>query len=127
MTEKPDIESREDIEHIMRRFYDKLLSDDTINYYFDEIIQDNRLEHHFGILTDFWENILFYSGTYQRNAMAPHLKLHASRPFEATHFDCWLGHLNQTIDEFHSGPNAHNMKTRALSIATVMKLKTKVY
>ena len=124
MKTKQDIKGRNDIENIMRKFYDKLLVDDSISHYFDELVKHDRLEHHFEILTDFWDNILFFSGAYQRNAMAPHLKMSANYPFTPEHFEVWLGHLNSTIDEYHEGELAHNMKTRALSIATVMKMKT---
>jgi hemoglobin len=39
------------------------------------------------------------------------------------HFTIWLHNFNLTIDENFSGEIAENMKTRALSIATVMKIK----
>lgn len=124
MLDKKDIQNRNDIEQIMRKFYDKLLVDDSISHYFDDLVKNDRLEHHFEILTDFWDNILFFSGAYQRNAMAPHIKLSANSQFTTSHFDTWLRHLNATIDEGYEGEIAHNMKTRALSIATVMKMKT---
>ena len=55
-----DIETREDILLIMRKFYDKLLADDSINFFFTKVTSvDQHLEAHFDILATFWEQSLF--------------------------------------------------------------------
>ena len=51
---KADITSREDLDLLMRSFYDKLLSDDVVSYLFTEVIELD-LEEHFPRLVDFWE------------------------------------------------------------------------
>ena len=120
---KRDIENREDIYLLVKDFYVKLLNDDLMHHFFEDFTNPELLEKHLQILVDFWDNILFYSGTYQKNAMKPHLELQPNKPFKSEHFQQWLLHFNKTIDEHFSGEIAHAAKSRALSIATVMQIK----
>jgi hemoglobin len=120
----PDIQNRQDLEQIVELFYVKLLSDNRINHFFEKFRDPTTLAEHLDILVDFWDNIVFYSGAYQRNAMAPHLLLHRKNPMKPEHFEIWLNHLSTAIDENFNGDNCHILKTRALSIATVMRIKT---
>jgi hemoglobin len=120
---KKDIENREDIYLLVKDFYVKLLNDEVMHHFFEEFTNPELLEKHLQILVDFWDNILFYSGTYQKNAMKPHLDLQLTKPFKPEHFQLWLLHFNNTVDEHFSGEIAHAAKSRALSIATVMQIK----
>jgi hemoglobin len=121
---KKDIESRDDLLLLMQEFYKKLLADDSINYLFTEVAKVN-LHHHFPVLVDFWDSVIFQSGTYQKNAMQPHLALHHKSPLAKHHFDTWLGYFKETVDELFDGQNAFVIKERATSIATVMQIKIK--
>lgn len=118
-----DIQNRENIYFIMSEFYVKLLKDDLVKHFFDDIIKNNHLEEHLNTITDFWNAILFNATDYQRNAMHPHLVLNQIKPFKKEHFKRWLLHFNTTIDENFKGEKAEMAKTRALSIATVMEIK----
>jgi hemoglobin len=51
------------------------------------------------------------------------MDLNQKSKLSAEHFAIWLNYLNITIDENFAGQVAENMKTRALSIATVMRIK----
>lgn len=121
---KKDIENRNDLLLLMQEFYKKLLADDSINYLFTAVAKIN-LDHHFPVLVDFWDSLLFQSGTYQKNAMQPHLALHQKSPLEKHHFNTWLGYFKTTVDELFDGQNAFVIKERATSIATVMQIKIK--
>lgn len=121
---KNDISSREDLYIIVKEFYIKLLDNNVLFHFFEKFQNKNTLEKHLGILVDFWDNILFYSGTYNKNAMQPHVMLHKKKPFAKQHFEIWLKLFNQSVDENFSGINANTIKTRALSIATIMRIKT---
>ncbi len=121
---KKDIENRDDLLLLMQEFYNKLLADDSINYLFTAVANIN-LDHHFPVLVDFWDSVLFQSGTYQKNAMQPHLALHQKSPLEKHHFNTWLGYFKTTVDELFDGQNAFVIKERATSIATVMQIKIK--
>jgi len=120
---KKEIENREDIYLLVSDFYVKLLKDDEIKHFFEDIMNTNSLEEHLQILVDFWDNILFYTGSYRRNAMRPHIFLNQRKPFLKKHFKIWLNHFHNTIDELFVGELANAAKTRSTSIAMVMELK----
>lgn len=118
-----DIQNRKDIHFIIDEFYKKLLSDDLVKHFFEDIISQNHLEEHLEIITDFWNGILFSAQDYNRNAMQPHLILNQTKPFKNQHFKRWLQHFTNSIDENFKGNKAEMAKTRALSIATIMEIK----
>ena len=120
---KKDIASRDDLLLLVTQFYKKLLNDDSISYLFTDIAKIN-LDHHLPVLVDFWDSVLFQTGTYQKNAMQPHLVLHQKSPLTKYHFETWLRYFKATVDELFTGGNALIIKERATSIATVMQIKT---
>jgi len=120
---KKEIENRDDIYLLVKNFYVKLMNDDELHHFFEEFKNPQLLEKHLQILVDFWENILFYSGGYRNNPMAIHQKLHQTKPINSIHFNRWLSVFNSTVDELFVGENAHAIKSRALSIATVMEIQ----
>jgi hemoglobin len=121
---KKDIETREDLLQLVTRFYEKLLADDSINYLFTEVAKID-LQHHLPVLVDFWDAILFQSDSYRKNTMQPHLDLHQKSPLSDHHFETWLRYFTETIDDLFEGEKAFLAKERALSIATVMKIKVR--
>ncbi|MEN8124151.1 MAG: group III truncated hemoglobin [Bacteroidota bacterium] len=121
---KKDISNRDDLYLIVSEFYKELLTSNEMKHFFEKFQNSNTLEEHLQTLVDFWDNILFYSGTYQKNAMQPHINLHQKKPFSENHFKIWLELFNQSIDSNFEGKNASILKNRALSIATVMRIKT---
>lgn len=119
-----DIETREDIILVMRNFYDRLLKDQSINFFFTKATHvDQHLEAHFDILATFWEQGLFLKGGYSNNMFQIHKDIHEKHPFTYEHFDIWLDYLYTSIDENFEGNKADQMKTMALNMATVMKIK----
>jgi hemoglobin len=119
---KKDIASRDDLFLLVTQFYEKLLSDHSISYLFTDIAKID-LAHHQPVLVDFWDSILFQSDTYHKNAMQPHITFHQKSPLQPQHFETWLRYFNETVDELFEGEKAFLAKERALSIATVMKIK----
>ena len=117
-----DIQTREDLHLLMSAFYVKLLNDSQVNFIFTEIAKID-LEPHLIELVDFWEQMLFNTGSYRKNVLQIHLDINEKIKLSEAHFAIWLNYFNLTIDENFSGETAENMKTRALSIATVMKIK----
>jgi hemoglobin len=117
-----DIQSREDLHLLMSEFYVKLLADGKINYLFTNVAKID-LKPHLWELVDFWEQMLFDRGNYRKNVLQLHTDLNQKSKLSGAHFDIWLNYFNLTIDENFAGQIAENMKTRALSIATVMKIK----
>lgn len=117
-----DIQTRDDLYLIVSSFYDKLLADNQINFIFTEVAKID-LEPHLWELVDFWEQMLFDKGDYRKNVLQLHLDLNQKIKLTAIHFEIWLRYFESSINENFEGQTAENMKTRALSIATVMKIK----
>ena len=122
-----DIQSREDLEKIISRFYQKLIQDALMYPFFEEIVEKNDLESHLSVIVDFWEDILFQTYKYRNNPMKKHLDFHKKMKFEKEHFQQWLSYLNQTIDDHYKGSVSDRMKARATSIALVMQTKMNLY
>ena len=119
-----DIETREDIILIIRNFYDRLLKDQSINFFFTQATHvDQHLEEHFETLATFWEQGLFLKGGYFNNMFSIHKDVHDKHAFTKEHFETWLTHFNSTIDEHFAGKYAEQMKTQALSMSTIMQIK----
>lgn len=117
-----DIESRADLDILIKTFYNSLLKDERVSYIFTDVAKIN-LEEHLPKITDFWELSMFHSGPYHDNPMHVHMQLNDKERLTKTHFDIWLMYFNTTVDDLFVGPNAEKIKTRALSIATIMKIK----
>lgn len=124
---KADITSKEDIKTIITEFYHKLLADDKMLPFFIEFIENKNLEPHLDTITDFWSDILLDTNLYAQNVMQKHIDKHSFIAFKKEHFQIWTSYLLSTIDEYHEGINAKKMKERALSIATVMQIKMKLF
>jgi hemoglobin len=119
---KADISNRLDLENLMKAFYTKALVDETIGHYFTQVVQLD-MEKHLPRITDFWETVVFDAGKYQGNTLKIHEDLHEKSPFESAHFTRWIDLFKATVDEHFAGENAEKIKSRAISIATVMNLK----
>lgn len=119
---KKDIETREDIDALMREFYTKVLTDEEIGYIFE--IAELDLDKHLPIIGDFWESLLLGGKNYQmrgRNPLQIHGELNEKTPLEPTHFRRWLKVFRATIDEMFAGTRADFAKSRAEAIAYRMQ------
>lgn len=121
---KRDIENREDLLLLLQAFYEKALNDDTIGHFFTDVVHFD-LQVHITVITDFWETILLNGRRYTGNAILPHLHINKLSPMEDKHFNRWLQLFSQTIDTLFQGQTAETAKQRALSIATIMRIKIK--
>lgn len=119
-----DITNRDDIKLLIDNFYQKAMSDDLIGFFFTQVVQLD-MKKHMPTMYVFWETTLLHKPLYKNNPMKIHLDLHGKHPIEDTHFERWLFLFNETIDEHFNGKNAELAKTRALSIATLMRIKIK--
>jgi len=119
---KNDIATRADIELLVRRFYDKVVADPVIGYIFTDIARVNW-EKHLPVMFDFWDNAIFYSGTYAGNPMKLHEGLNRMHPLKETDFKQWILLFVSTVDELFEGEKAELAKQRAISISTVMQIK----
>lgn len=119
---KQDINNRVAIDLLVKNFYEKLLSDNSISYIFTEVAKI-KIEEHLPVIADFWESILLNKNVYRNNTMKIHLDLNKKIALEKSHFDTWLKYFTKTVDELFEGDTAMLAKQRAASIATVMQIK----
>jgi len=117
-----EISSREDVELLVKEFYNKVRKNELLDHIFDDVIKIDW-DHHIPILIDFWESILLDVNKYNRNAMAVHFEINQKIKLEPIHFTNWLSLFDQTVDEYFVGEIALLAKTRAHSIASIMQLK----
>ena len=115
-----DISSRKDIEYLVNEFYAKVLKDDKIGFFFNNIA-DIDWGKHFPIMYDFWETILFDTMKYKGNPMTKHIVLSKKEPMTAEHFERWLKLWNETVNEHFMGNRATEAIKRAEMIAELMK------
>lgn len=119
---KQDLVSKNDIVLLVNTFYEKVQKDEAIGFIFNDIAKVNW-EKHLPIMYDFWENTLFFTGTYSGNPVQLHTGLHQLMPLTIAHFDQWTYLFNQTVDELFEGEKANLAKQRAYSIALVLQQK----
>jgi hemoglobin len=119
---KKDIENIEDIRILIDRFYQQVIRDPLIGHIFTTTIKVNW-EKHLPVMYSFWENTLFYTGTYTGNPMMIHQGINTIAHLTNQHFDRWIELFTATVNDLFEGEKAELAKQRALSIATVMKIK----
>jgi len=116
------LETAEDIQLLVRTFYDKVFKDEMLSPYFI-YIKNNEWNKHLETMYLFWNNIVFYTGGYYGNPMEVHKKLHHFKGLSKDNFERWLLLFTTTVDELYRGEKAELIKQRSNSIATVMQLK----
>jgi len=72
---------------------------------------------------DFFENMLFYTGSYTGNPMELHKHVNRLFPLSDEHFKQWNQLFSTTVDELFKGDTANLVKMRAMSISAVMQIK----
>jgi hemoglobin len=108
-----DIESRADIEFLLREFYSVALVDPLIGHHFADL----NLESHLPVIVDFWEKVLFGKNIYFGNPLFIHKILHEKSPLKLEHFQRWVEIFSETADTNFSGEMVENAKLRAKMIA----------
>lgn len=114
-----DIETRDDLLHIVTVFYEQLLVDPIIGFFFTGIVQLD-LAKHIPKIADFWAFQLLGEKHYRGNVFAVHHRLHLQAAMTEDHFHRWVFVLHSTIDRLYSGPTAEAMKLKAAMIAKKM-------
>lgn len=120
---KKDIETRADIDSLMKRFYERAINDDTIGYIFTDVVKLD-LEKHLPIIGDFWESLLLNGKNYQtrgRNPLQIHAGINEKTLLEIKHFRRWLEIFHDTVDKMFEGERADFTKSRAEAIANRMR------
>lgn len=116
---KTDISTREEVFQLVTDFYDKLLDDPITKSIFDHL----DMKSHIPKITDFWCMVLFNDPAYKGNPFNKHVSLNLKKE----HFERWLFHFENTINEHYEGNKAELAKQRANSIAFIFQSKLGVY
>jgi hemoglobin len=114
--DRRDIETREDVERLVRAFYGKALTDPVIGFIFADVAKLD-LEEHVPRITAFWETIVLGAKTYAGGAFGPHAQLHAKVELREGHFERWLQLWFGTVDELFAGERANVAKIHAQRVA----------
>lgn len=113
---RPDIETHEDCERLVRAFYTRALADPVIGFIFTDVARLD-LEAHVPRITRFWETILLGARSYAGGAFEPHVRLDAKVRLRRGHFERWLWLWGETIDELFAGEHAELAKLHARRVA----------
>ena len=111
-----DIETRADIEALVRAFYGRAFEDPILGFIFTEVAQLD-LEAHLPRIASFWETILLDAKSYRGGAFAPHAALNAKVRLFPGHFERWLWLWRGTVDELFAGERADLAKAHAGRVA----------
>jgi hemoglobin len=114
--DRHDIETRADVERLVRGFYGRALSDPVIGFIFVDVAHLD-LEEHVPVIASFWETILLGARSYGGGAFRPHAALNARVRLRAGHFERWLLLWRTTVDELFAGERAELAKAHAQRVA----------
>jgi len=113
-----DLDSEEEINELMKRFYNDVSQDETLGHFFNDVAHVNW-DDHIHRIGQFWSKMLFGTGDYVGNPLEAHQKIHALEPFTNEHFRLWLEIFQENVDAGWEGPYAQEIKRKAVKIAVV--------
>ena len=113
-----DLDSPEQIEEMVRRFYRDVAQDDLLGPMFNDVARVDWSEH-LPKLARFWCRALLGLPGYEGNPFRAHLLVHAQRAFTIDHFQRWLDLFHDTVELGWVGPNADRALQLAHNVARV--------
>ncbi len=113
-----DLDSPEEIDEMVRRFYADVAQDDLLGPMFNDVARVDWSEH-LSKLSAFWCRALLGIAGYSGNPFRAHLLVHNQRAFTAAHFERWLSLFHETLELGWIGPNARRAATLADNVARV--------
>ena len=113
-----DVETRQDLEKLVRVFYGRIQKDPLLGRIFNKLIIDWK--EHFETITNFWEMHLFRTQSYTGDVIKVHQIVDRKEGYSVTmnHFGAWLNLWISTIDNMFQGENANLLKYRARKMGT---------
>lgn len=124
MSPKP-IASREDVDFLVRRFYEQVRDNELLGPVFNGVVQD--WEVHLVHLSDFWEMILLQTGpgAGKFNPTKVHREVDAKVDYsiDQVHFGNWLELWFGTIDQYYECEVAEYAKEHARRMAHMLFMR----
>lgn len=112
---RPDLDTRDRIEHFVRDFYRAVAQDDLLGPIFAGM--HVNWPAHIDKLVDFWSWQLLGERGYEGNPLRAHEPVDRRFPFRTEHFERWLSLFDETVDERYAGPHADLARHRARRMA----------
>lgn len=119
---KPDLLGRSDIIVLVNGFYKKVEADQSLSHIFNGIAKVDW-DSHLPRLYDFWDTVIFRSGTFRGDPIGVHTKLLAGTRLDWPLFERWLELFRETLDEHFAGENAGHILRCAEDMARVIHSK----
>lgn len=121
--QKQDLQSRGDIELLVRTFYGKVRQHPDLGPIFNGIVDD--WESHIQTITNFWQSNLWHTKTYRDNPIQKHITVdqQVNHQIDQAHFGHWLQLWFETTDDLYEGQNAHTAKQRARNMAHMLFMR----
>jgi hemoglobin len=117
---RPDLDSRDNIEAFVDRFYERMLADEQLAPIFIDVA-GIELDAHLPHIKDYWCKLLLGERGYQRHTMNIHRRLHGKRALRRADFERWLTLFTSTVDDYYAGNSAERAKQVAAAIAANME------
>jgi len=118
--DRADMDSRENIDFFVDRFYERVLADEQLSPIFVEIAEVD-LAIHLPHIKDYWHKLLLGEKKYQRHTMNIHRQIHSKRALQAEDFQRWLNCFSATADAHFAGERTDRAKRVAKTIAANME------
>ena len=119
-----DIHSREDIETLVDNFYQQVVEDEIVGYFFNEVIQLDWTKH-IPIMYDFWETVLLGKVRYKGTPIPVHIALSKKAMLKPAHFERWIQLWETTVRTNFSGDKANEAVKRAKLMGELIQIKIK--
>ena len=114
-----DIKDKSDIKKVIDAFYTRVREDELLSPIFQKRIPADDWQPHLDVMYNFWNTVIFAQEGYRGNPFSKHLNL----GIEKLHFDRWINLFHQTVDDMYAGPNAIEMKERAVKMRMLFESK----
>ncbi|NRA42264.1 MAG: group III truncated hemoglobin [Pseudomonadales bacterium] len=114
-----DLDSAQHIQQFVESFYEKILSDQSLEPIFSKVAKVD-LNKHLPIICSYWEKLLLGASDYRRHTMNIHRAVDVQQAFTEANFVAWLAHFKATAAEF-SGPKTDRAVVIASTIAANMQ------
>ena len=117
--DRPDLDSRPQVERFVGLFYARLLADERMSPIFLEVARVD-LEQHLPHIQDYWSKRLLGERGHGRHTIDIHRELHGKRPLAGGDFERWLSHFHGTLDDHFAGEHTEKARRIASAIAANM-------
>lgn len=115
METSKDITSRDDIEFLVDRFYERVRDDTRLAPKFQHVDWPSHLP----VMYNFWASMILGEQSYRGQPFQKHLSL----GLVTEDFTAWVTLFRTVVDECFQGEQATEMKTRAEQIAMFFQHK----